>query len=86
MKSDKLLTVRVPGSQLRKLMRARGVKRQSDLINRLESTKDLSKEDEAALHEAIKDWKGARATLELLAEKYPNSEAGKKAKLRLKKK
>ena len=34
-KSDKLLTVRVPGSQLRKLMRARGVKRQSDLINRL---------------------------------------------------
>ena len=35
MKSDKLLTVRVPGSQLRKLMRARGVKRQSDLINRL---------------------------------------------------
>ena len=34
--------------------------------------------------EAIKDAKGARATLEQLAEKYPNSEAGKKAKLRLK--
>jgi predicted CopG family antitoxin len=34
-KSDKLLTVRIPGSRLRKLMRARGVKRQSDLINRL---------------------------------------------------
>jgi F-type H+-transporting ATPase subunit alpha len=29
----------------------------SDLVNRLESTKDLSKEDEGALHEAIKDWK-----------------------------
>ena len=29
----------------------------SDLVNRIESTKDLSKEDEAALHEAIKDFK-----------------------------
>jgi len=36
--------------------------------------------------EAIKDVKGARATLEQLAGKYPNSEAGKRAKLRLKKK
>jgi tol-pal system protein YbgF len=43
-------------------------------------------ESRVASLEAIKDWKGARATLELLAEKYPNSEAGKKAKLRLKKK
>jgi F-type H+/Na+-transporting ATPase subunit alpha len=29
----------------------------ADLANRIESTKDLSKEDEAALHEAIKDFK-----------------------------
>jgi TolA-binding protein len=36
--------------------------------------------------DAIKDVKGARATLEQLAEKYPNSEEGKRAKLRLKKK
>jgi tol-pal system protein YbgF len=36
--------------------------------------------------ETAKDLKGARATLELLAEKYPASEAGKRAKLRLKKK
>jgi tol-pal system protein YbgF len=36
--------------------------------------------------EALKDWKNARATLELLAEKYPNSDPGKKAKLKLKKK
>jgi tol-pal system protein YbgF len=43
-------------------------------------------ESRVASLEAIKDWKGAKATLELLAEKYPNSEAGKKAKLRLKKK
>jgi tol-pal system protein YbgF len=43
-------------------------------------------ESRVASLDAIKDWKGARATLELLAEKYPNSEAGKKAKLRLKKK
>lgn len=35
MKSDKLLTVRISGVRLRKLMRARGFKRQSDLINRL---------------------------------------------------
>ena len=34
-KSDKLLTVRISGSRLRKVMRARGMKRQSDLINRL---------------------------------------------------
>ncbi len=29
----------------------------TDLANRIESTKDLSKDDEAALHEAIKDFK-----------------------------
>ncbi len=29
----------------------------ADLANRIESTKDMSKEDEAALHEAIKDFK-----------------------------
>ncbi len=43
-------------------------------------------ESRVASLEATKDWKGARAALEQLAEKYPNSEAGKKAKLRLKKK
>lgn len=43
-------------------------------------------ESRVASLEATKDWKGARRTLELLAEKYPNSEAGKKAKLKLKKK
>lgn len=43
-------------------------------------------ESRVASLEAIKDWKGARTTLEQLAEKYPNSEAGKKAKLKLKKK
>jgi tol-pal system protein YbgF len=43
-------------------------------------------ESRIASLEAIKDWKGIRATLEQLAERYPNSEAGKKAKLRLKKK
>lgn len=36
--------------------------------------------------EALKDWKAARQTLQQLAEKYPNSDAGKKAKLSLKKK
>jgi F-type H+-transporting ATPase subunit alpha len=29
----------------------------ADLVNRIESTKDLSKEDEAALHDAVKDFK-----------------------------
>jgi tol-pal system protein YbgF len=43
-------------------------------------------ENRVANLEALKDSKGIRATLEQLAEKYPNSEAGKKAKLRLKKK
>lgn len=43
-------------------------------------------EGRVASLEATKDWKGARATLEQLAERYPNSEAGKKAKLKLKKK
>ncbi len=36
--------------------------------------------------EALKDLKGARATLELLADKYPASEPGKRAKTRLKRK
>jgi tol-pal system protein YbgF len=43
-------------------------------------------ESRVASLEALKDWKGARVTLELLAEKYPNSDPGKKAKLKLKKK
>ncbi|MCM2289306.1 MAG: tetratricopeptide repeat protein [Sulfuritalea sp.] len=43
-------------------------------------------ESRIASLEAVKDWKGVRLTLEQLAERYPNSEAGKKAKLRLKKK
>lgn len=43
-------------------------------------------ESRIASLEALKDWKNARAALELLAEKYPNSEPGKKAKLKLKKK
>lgn len=43
-------------------------------------------ESRVASLEAAKDWKGVRATLEQLAERYPNSEAGKKAKLKLKKK
>ncbi|MDA8256502.1 MAG: tetratricopeptide repeat protein [Betaproteobacteria bacterium] len=43
-------------------------------------------ESRIASLEALKDWKGIRVTLEQLAERYPNSEAGKKAKLRLKKK
>src|SRR5689334_24774512 len=29
----------------------------ADLTERMESSKDLSKDDEAKLHEAIKDWK-----------------------------
>ena len=43
-------------------------------------------ESRVASLEALRDLKGARATLEQLAEKYPASEAGKRAKLRLKKK
>lgn len=43
-------------------------------------------ESRAASLEALKDVKGTRTTLELLAEKYPNSDAGKRAKFRLKKK
>lgn len=43
-------------------------------------------ESRIASLEAVKDWKGVRITLEQLAERYPNSEAGKRAKLRLKKK
>lgn len=35
MKADKLLTVRIPGSRLRKVMRARGITQQSELIQRL---------------------------------------------------
>lgn len=36
--------------------------------------------------DALKDWKASRAVVEQLAERYPNSEPGKRAKLRLKKK
>jgi tol-pal system protein YbgF len=43
-------------------------------------------ENRVASLEAVKDFKAAKATLEQLAERYPNSEAGKRAKLRLKKK
>jgi len=43
-------------------------------------------ESRVASLEATKDLKGARATLEQLAERYANSEAGKRAQLRLKKK
>lgn len=43
-------------------------------------------ESRVASLEALKDPKGARASLQQLADKYPNSEAGKRAKLRLKKK
>lgn len=35
--------------------------------------------------EALKDWKASAVTLQHLATKYPNSEAGQKAKLQLKK-
>jgi tol-pal system protein YbgF len=40
---------------------------------------------QAASFDALKDWKSAGASLEMLVEKYPNSEAGIKAKLTLKK-
>ena len=43
-------------------------------------------ESQVAALESAKDAKGARVALELLADKYPASEAGKRAKLRLKKK
>jgi tol-pal system protein YbgF len=43
-------------------------------------------ESRVASLETGRDLKGAKATLEQLAERYPNSEAGKRAKLRLKKK
>ena len=43
-------------------------------------------ESRVASFDALKDWKASRAALELLAERYPNSEPGKRAKLRLKKK
>lgn len=43
-------------------------------------------EAEVASLEALKDTKRARATLQLLADKYPASDAGKRAKARLKKK
>lgn len=46
----------------------------------------LALESRAASLEALKDLKGARAALELLADNYPNSDAGKRAKLKLKKK
>jgi tol-pal system protein YbgF len=40
-------------------------------------------ESQVASLEMAKDIKGARAALELLANKYPNSDAGKRAKLKL---
>ncbi len=43
-------------------------------------------ESRIASLEALKDVKAARATLELLADKYPATDAGKRAKLRLKRK
>lgn len=43
-------------------------------------------ESRVASLEALKDLKSVRATLELLADKYPASDAGKRAKLRLKRK
>jgi tol-pal system protein YbgF len=46
----------------------------------------LALESRVASLEAVKDTKAARATLEQLADSYPASDAGKKAKLRLKKK
>ena len=38
-------------------MRAHVKSRYGDLADRIEQSKDLSKEDEAKLHEAIKDFK-----------------------------
>ena len=46
----------------------------------------LALESRAASLETAKDGKAARAALEKLAESYPASDAGKRAKLRLKKK
>jgi tol-pal system protein YbgF len=43
-------------------------------------------ESQAAALDAQKNIQGARATLELLVEKYPNSDAAKRARVRLKKK
>jgi tol-pal system protein YbgF len=43
-------------------------------------------ESRIANFDALKDWKSSRAVVEQLAERYPNSEPGKRAKLRLKKK
>ncbi len=43
-------------------------------------------ESRLASLETLKDLKGVRATLELLADKYPASDPGKRAKLRLKRK
>lgn len=43
-------------------------------------------EAEVASREALKDGKRARAALQLLADKYPASDAGKRARARLKKK
>ena len=43
-------------------------------------------ESRIASLETLKDAKAVRATLELLADKYPTTDAGKRAKLRLKRK
>jgi hypothetical protein len=49
MPADKVLTVRISGNRLRKLMRVRGVKRQSDLINRLLAEEEERQTSLAAL-------------------------------------
>ena len=49
MKTDKILTVRVAGRRLRMLMRARGIKRQSELITRLLEEEEERLESLAAL-------------------------------------
>jgi hypothetical protein len=49
MKTDKILTVRVAGSRLRALMRARGIKQQSELITRLLEEEEERLESLAAL-------------------------------------
>jgi hypothetical protein len=50
-KADKILTVRVARKRLAKIMRARGIRRQSDLINRLLEEEEERLESLAALRE-----------------------------------
>jgi hypothetical protein len=51
MKADKVLTVRVAGRRLRKIMRARGIKQQSELIKRLLEEEEERLESLAVLRE-----------------------------------